>query len=302
MHFDLSKANIETLACDLFTKKQVAVSVLRLDKIHPHVSGNKIFKLNYFLEQSLASSNKTIISFGGAYSNHLAALAFACKSLHIKSIGIVRGEKPGLLSPTLQQCLHNGMQLKFVSREQYDKKDTDAFVKDLETEFGKCIIISEGGFHPLGAKGASQIMDLVPQNTYSHICTAVGTATSLAGIYSAAEKKQTIIGIPVLKGMVDIKDRLTQLLEIFPTEINLELLDDYHFGGYAKKTEELISFMNWSWDEFSLPLDFVYTAKMFYGIVDKISKGHFAPNSQILCIHTGGLQGNISLPLNSLNY
>ncbi len=302
MHFDLSKANIESLAFDLFTKKQVSVSVLRLDKIHPLVSGNKIFKLQCFLDQSLQSSNKTILSFGGAYSNHLAALAFACKTLQIKSIGIVRGEKPSLLSPTLQLCTHNGMQLKFISRDQYSTKDTPAFIQDLQTEFGECIIIPEGGFHPLGVKGASQITDLIPSNTYSHICSAVGTATSLAGIYSAAEKNQTIIGIPVLKGLLDLKDRFKQLLDIFPTDTLLEVFDDYHFGGYAKKTEELIVFMNWCWEEFSLPLDFVYTAKMFYGVVDKISKNHFAPNSHILCIHTGGLQGNNSLPLNSLKF
>ena len=176
MLFDISKAGIEVLNDDLFTQKQVSLSVLSLDKIHPVVSGNKLFKLHYFLEDALQSSHKTILSFGGAYSNHLAATAFACASLKIKSIGIVRGEQPVHLSPTLKQCIDDGMQLKFISRLEFAYKKNADFTSALQNEFGDCIIVPEGGYHPSGANGAALIMDLISNKNYSHICTATGTA------------------------------------------------------------------------------------------------------------------------------
>jgi 1-aminocyclopropane-1-carboxylate deaminase len=306
MLFDTSKAVIEELHDDLFTQKQVTLSAFRLDKIHPLVSGNKIFKLHYFLEEALQSEHsagscgKTILTFGGAYSNHLAATAFACKALQLKSIGIVRGEKPAQLSPTLQQCMQDGMRLHFISRQQYAKKEEAAFVNDLKNEFGNCIIIPEGGYHPLGAKGAALIMDLVKDNHYTHICTATGTATTLAGILMAAKPEQNIVSFPVLKGIRDNKTRIKELTGITHDFKNLLILDNYHFGGYAKKTDELINFMNHCWLQYGLPLDFVYTAKMFFGIIDSIKNDTFEKGSKILCVHTGGLQGNKSLSLNSL--
>ena len=150
MLFDISKAGIEELHDDLFVQKQIKLSVLRLDKIHPVVSGNKLFKLYYYLEESLQSNHRTVLSFGGAYSNHLSATAFACKVLQLKSIGIVRGERSAQLSSTLQQCLDDGMHLKFVSREDYTLKETTAFLQSLKTEFGESVIVPEGGYHPMG--------------------------------------------------------------------------------------------------------------------------------------------------------
>ncbi|MEP7254169.1 MAG: pyridoxal-phosphate dependent enzyme [Ferruginibacter sp.] len=300
MLFDISKAGIDILNDDLFIQKQVSVSVLRLDKIHPVVSGNKLFKLHYFLEAALQSSHKTILTFGGAYSNHLAATAFACAALKLKSIGIVRGEQPADFSPTLQQCINDGMQLKFISRPQFAEKENEPFIRSLQNEFGDCTIVPEGGYHPVGANGAALIMDLVSDKSYSHICTAMGTATTLAGLLKAANPSQTIIAVPVLKGIIDIEERIQFLSGNKSIPGNLQLLPDYHFGGYAKKTEALIQFMNQCWQQYHLPLDFVYTAKMFFGIIDKIKNNHFPVGSNILCLHTGGLQGNISLPLNTL--
>ncbi|MBL0183543.1 MAG: pyridoxal-phosphate dependent enzyme [Chitinophagaceae bacterium] len=301
MLFDISNAGIEMLPDDQFQQKQVAVSVLRLDKIHPVVSGNKLFKLHYFLQEALLSSHKTILTFGGAWSNHLAATAYACSFLGLKSIGIVRGEEPAELSHTLQQCLNDGMQLKFISRQQYAQNDNAEFIQSLKNEFGEWILVPEGGYHPLGAKGAALIMELTSKN-YSHICTAMGTATTLAGLLMAAEPFQKIIGIPVLKGMTDMEQRLQYLTGYKTLPGNFELLDDYHFGGYAKKTGELIQFMNQCWQQYQLPLDFVYTAKMFYAVTDQVKKDHFPKGSNILCLHTGGLQGNRSLPANTLNF
>lgn len=299
MLFDTANVSIDELKDDLFVEKEVRLSVLRLDQIHPLVSGNKIFKLHYFLEEAIASKHKTIITFGGAYSNHLAATAYACEALALNCIGIVRGEKSPHLSPTLQQCEQDGMTLKYIYRNDYEKKDIAPFLNELKEEFGDCIIIPEGGYHPLGAKGAALIYELLKDKNYSDIVLATGTATTLAGILIAAKPTQHITGIPVLKGISDIEERLSDLTGK-PHFDNLQLFNDYHFGGYAKKTGQLISFMNECWRKYRLPLDFVYTAKMFYGVTDLIKKDRFKKGSNIICLHTGGLQGNKSLPLNLL--
>ena len=300
MLFDISHAGIDLLQDNLFEEKKVTVSVLRLDKIHPVVSGNKLFKLHFFLQEALRSSHKTVLSFGGAYSNHLSATAFACSALGLKSIGIVRGEQPAQLSATLQQCIKDGMELKFISRQQYAGKENAGYLHTLQNGSGECSIIPEGGFHPLGAKGASLIMDLVPDDNYTHICTAMGTATTMAGLLMAARPSQKITGIPVLKGITNMEERISHLTGYKTMPGNLEWLGDYHFGGYAKRTEELIRFMNQCWQQYRLPLDFVYTAKMFFAVLDQIRNDHFPPGSNILCLHTGGLQGNRSLPANTL--
>ena len=300
MLFDILKADIEELPDDLFLQKQVSVSVLRLDKIHPLVSGNKIFKLHYFLQQAITSAHKTVVTFGGAHSNHLAATAFACKALQLKSIGIVRGEKPANPSATLQQCMADGMVLKFISRQTYNDTKTAAFANQLHAEFGHCIIIPEGGYHPLGAKGASLIVDLIKDKNYTHICTASGTATTLAGILLAADTAQTVISVNVLKGITDTNERIKFLTANMHEFKNLQIFNNYHFGGYAKKSASLIEFMNHCWLKYQLSLDFVYTAKMLYGVIDGIKKDAFTKGSKIICIHTGGLQGNKSLPLSTL--
>jgi 1-aminocyclopropane-1-carboxylate deaminase len=299
MLFNILNAPIDVLHDELFQQKKVSVSVLRLDKLHPIVSGNKLFKLHYFLETALQSKHKTILTFGGAWSNHLVATAFACNDLGIKSIGVVRGEETAVLSATLQQCLAYGMQLKFISRELYSHKEELHFTNDLKNEFGEFIIIPEGGYHPLGAKGAALIGDIVQQNNYTHLCTCTGTATTLAGLLINS-KDNKIISVPALKGMADTEARIDFLCGTTIEKDNLQIFNDYHFGGYAKKTPELISFMNYLWQQHQLPTDFVYTAKLFFAIYDKIKKNYFEKESNILCLHTGGLQGNNSLPKGTL--
>ena len=300
MLFDISKVDIEELEDDLFFQKQVTVSVMRLDKIHPLVSGNKIFKLHYFLEDAIKSNHKTILTFGGAYSNHLAATAFACKALKLNSIGIVRGEKPKLLSNTLQQCMADGMLLKFISRAEFDTKENAFFLKNLKNEFGNCLIVPEGGYAPMGAQGAALIFDAIRHKAFTHICTALGTATTLAGLLMASKSEQIIMAVPVLKGMIDIQERVSYLTGKKEIYSNLQIANGYDFGGYAKKTQNLIDFINSCWQKHELPLDFVYTGKMLYGIIDNIRNDKFAKGSKIICLHTGGLQGNKSLPLNEL--
>jgi 1-aminocyclopropane-1-carboxylate deaminase len=297
MPFNIFNAAIEILHDELFRQKELSVAVLRLDTVHPVVSGNKLFKLHYFLQEAMSTEHKTILTFGGAYSNHLVATAFACSSNDLKSIGIVRGEKPAKLSSTLQQCLDSGMQLQFISRKDYDAKETVHFQNGLKNKWGPCCIIPEGGYHPQGAKGAALIQSLIKDGDYTHVCTAAGTATTTAGLLSGGDQK--IISVPVLKGMADMASRLNFLCGDFNKE-QLEIFDEYHFGGYAKKTPGLIAFMNRLWQQHQLPTDFVYTAKMFFAIYDKIKNGHFPAGSRIICLHTGGLQGNNSLPAGSL--
>lgn len=273
-------------------QQDIELFILRLDLIHKVISGNKLFKLNFFLEQAMVSTEKTIVTFGGAYSNHLVATAFACDKLGLKSIGLVRGEKPTTLSHTLQYCLQLNMQLEFLSRESYQEQASVG-----ATSY-KGTIVPEGGYHPLGAKGASEIMNLFPQLNPTHIITATGTATTLAGLLINKKATQRIISVPVIKGMQDIDERIQYLTcnNHIPT---YETWSDAHEGGYAKHTPGLIKFMNDFYDSHKIPTDIVYTGKMMKAVMQKIDMQYFEPGNKILCIHTGGLQGNQSFPPNT---
>ncbi len=304
MHFkyDILKTlpSINIISDNFFIRKKVTLSILRLDKIHEVVSGNKLFKLHYFLSEAISTGYKMIITVGGAYSNHLAATAYACKGQGLQCIGVVRGEKPVNLSHTLLFCMQHGMQLKFISRSDYKKIASAEFQHTLEEEFGNHIFVPEGGFSPQGVKGAKNITVFFNEENYTHICCAVGTATTVAGLLQGSGKTSEIIGFSVLKNMTDINQRLQQLK--VDNAKNFIFNGNYHFGGYAKKTNELIAFMNTFYHDNKIPLDFVYTGKMMFGIYDLIKKDYFSPGSNILCIHTGGLQGNKSLPHGMLNF
>lgn len=296
MLFNTSNILIDTITNDCLSEKNIHLSVVRLDKIHPVVSGNKLFKLHYFLEEAIAFCLPGVLSFGGAYSNHLVATAYLCKTSGLKSAGIVRGEKPLNLSPALIACMHYGMQLHFIPRAVYAKKDEVDFIKSLPAKWKQYLVIPEGGYHPKGAAGAALISSFIEEDS-THICTALGTATTLAGLLAGAKENQQVIGIPVLKSMTDIMARTAYLTD---SSHPFQLLDGYHFGGYAKKTPELINFMNLLYQQYKLPTDFVYTAKMMFAVLDSIEKDFFPRGSKIVCLHTGGLQGNISLPPGSL--
>ncbi len=297
--FKVPRLEFTDINTNLYTEKNIRLLVARLDKLHPVVSGNKLFKLHFFLEEALQTIHKTILTFGGAYSNHLCATAYACKMAGIKSIGLVRGERPAVLSHTLKECIAYGMKLEFLSRADYDIKEQAGFINNLYGKYGECLIIPEGAYHPLGAKGASLIMDGLTELKPTHVCTAIGTATTLAGLLQNRHNKEMLIAVPVLKNMTDIEQRIS-FLNGTAIVNDLVLFDEYHFGGYAKKTQQLIGFMNHLYEKNNLPTDFVYTAKMMYGVLDKIKQDYFADGSIIICLHTGGLQGNASLPVGTL--
>ena len=297
--FGIKNIRFDELENPVLEKKNIKLQLARLDKIHPVVSGNKLFKLHYFIDEAMQSNHKTMVSFGGAYSNHLVAIAFAGKESGLKSIGIVRGEEPKNLSHTLQQCLQYGMQLQFITRNEYKNTGQPDFINNLKLKYGDFTLVPEGGYHPLGAAGASLIIDLLKDKNATHICTATGTATTLAGLLLKAQHSQQVITVPVIKNMNDIEERLFYLINK-KKHNNLQIFDGYHFGGYAKKTEELINFMNVFYTNYGVPTDFVYTAKMMYAILDKINNNFFPAGSSIVCLHTGGLQGNQSLPPGTL--
>ena len=291
---------IDQLRSEKYDIKKISLSILRLDKIHPVVSGNKLFKLHYFLDEAISSSYKTIITFGGAWSNHLAATAYSCQKEGIRCIGFIRGERPAALSGTLIFCKQNEMELEFISRKVYQKNTTSEFLDMLTKKYGNHTLIPEGGFSIQGANGAKEITGFFAGKNYTHICCAIGTATTFAGLINGSNDATEIIGFSVLKNMADMSQRL-KTLNVDETKKYI-FISDYHFGGYAKKTEELIMFMNDFYQDNKIPLDFVYTGKMMFGVIDLINKNYFPPGSNLLCIHTGGLQGNQSLPKGTLSF
>jgi len=256
---------------------------LRLDKLHPIVSGNKWFKLKEHLAH--ITLGQPILTFGGAWSNHLVATAYAAKQAGLKAIGIIRGERPALLSPTLEDALTYGMHLEFISRQDYLQKEDPVFLGELSRRFPGAYIIPEGGGGPPGIKGSEDILRLTDTTGYSHIACAIGTGTTFLGLLRAASPNQTIIGVPVLKGMEPLASVDTRVL----------LLPQYHFGGYARHPQPLLDFMNSFYAATNIPTDIVYTGKLFFAITESIRTGIFPTHSRLLIIHSGGLQGNRSL-------
>ncbi|MBL7745038.1 MAG: pyridoxal-phosphate dependent enzyme [Chitinophagaceae bacterium] len=272
--------------------KDIEVSVLRLDKIHPVISGNKWFKLRYYLQEAKEQKKKRIITFGGAYSNHIVATAATCKMSDLEAAGIIRGEEPPSYSHTLLKAKEYGMQLHFTSREEYHHKKVPAELLNDES-----YLICEGGFGEKGAEGAATILDHT-KNDFTHYCCAVGTGTMMAGLIKAALPDQKVTGVSVMKNNYELADNVRSLTNEKNKE--WEIIHDYHFGGYAKYQPALIGFMNEFYRQTHIPSDFVYTGKLFYAISDLAQKHFFPAGSRLLIIHSGGLQGNISLKKGTL--
>lgn len=285
-----------TLLSDLYADptKDIRVEMLRLDMVHPTISGNKWFKLKENLAFAKSIGRKQILTFGGAYSNHLVATAAAANAFQVDCIGYIRGivDQPSNESKTLLACRDLGMHLHFVSREEYAQKANKHYLLALQNLYPEAYIIPEGGNNELGIKGASEIAAYLPSDT-THCAVAIGTGTTFCGIASGLQNKHIkLLGFTAMKGGSYLKEEIATLL---PQNIQWELYADYHFGGFGKCTSTLIEFMNHIYSTCQLPLDFVYTAKMLLGVIDLINKNYFPPESKICCIHTGGLQGNNSI-------
>ena len=258
----------------------------------PVISGNKYRKLKYNVLQAKKQNAKTLLTFGGAFSNHIAAVAAVGNRFGFRTIGVIRGEEiRGNIqeNSTLMYAQSQGMKYHFVSREAYREKETETFIKNLKNEFGEFYLIPEGGTNELAIKGCQEILT-EQDSEFDFITCPVGTGGTISGIINSAKNHQKIIGFPALKGEFLRKD-----ISKFAKRDNWDLITDYHFGGYAKINSELISFINDFKRQYNMPLDPIYTGKMAYGVLDLIKKGYFPKEAKILMIHTGGLQGIIGM-------
>jgi 1-aminocyclopropane-1-carboxylate deaminase len=266
----------------------ISLEIKREDLLHPFISGNKFRKLKYNLLQAKAENKGTVLTFGGAYSNHIAAVAYAGKEQGFKTIGVIRGDELGdkiAENPTLQFAQECGMQFEFVTREAYRLKTEPDFIANLQQKFGSFYLVPEGGTNEYAIKGCEEI--LTEEDTkFDYVCCAVGTGGTISGIINSALPHQKVLGFPALKG-----DFLKDEIRKFAANENWELITDYHFGGYGKVNEELIQFINQFYKQTQVPLDPIYTGKMVFGVIDLIQKNYFPHNAKILLIHTGGLQG-----------
>ncbi|MEH1968677.1 1-aminocyclopropane-1-carboxylate deaminase/D-cysteine desulfhydrase [Nostoc sp.] len=281
----------------------VDLYVLRLDLMHPWVNGNKWFKLKYNLLEAKEKNFTKLLTFGGAYSNHIYATAAAGNLFGFRTIGVIRGEERLPLNPTLSFAVQQGMQLVYLNREMYRQRNTPALQEYLQQRFGEVFIIPEGGSNLNGVRGCTEIIGDA-MIAFNHICVACGTATTLAGIALSLHEGQRAIAFPVLKNGAFLAQEIESLLTNYlasdlPTPYSFpaswELVCDYHFGGYAKVNNELLLFSQQFTQEHGVPLDYVYTAKMFYGVMDLLKQGFFCKGDRLLLVHTGGLQGNVGI-------
>lgn len=286
MNFEIDRPINQQIALPL--SFGVELFMKREDQIHPHVSGNKYRKLKYNLMAASHLGYDTLLTFGGAHSNHIAAVAAAGRLLGFKTIGVIRGEElkdAALHGETLRFAENQGMSFKFVSRSHYREKTSKEFMGSLEEEFGSFYLIPEGGTNDLAIKGCEEILTKADK-IFDFICCPVGTGGTVSGLVNCSQPSQQILGFPALKGSFLHED-----ISKFVNKSNWTLIKGYDFGGYAKINAELIAFLNRFKKYNQTLLDPIYTGKMMFGILELIKKGFFPKGSRILAIHTGGLQG-----------
>lgn len=293
-------APLQEIHLALFERKSVRVFIKREDLLHPLVGGNKVYKLHGYLKEYLASDSQSpILSFGGAHSNHILALAVLGEMCDIPTIGVIRGEEPETLSDTLIDAKKLGMRLVFVSRSDYRRRNDADYLQTLKDEFGDVYCVPEGGSGKLGAVGCMALAEgitLSAEFRPEFVFHACGTGASLAGLIAGFERQPVggiyTHGVSVLKGYTALKSDIFELMNALGSEAqSWSLLQDYHGGGYAKLPNELASFMQEFEKQTQLDLDPVYTAKVMWAINDLIEKDHFPAGSNIIAVHSGGLQG-----------
>ena len=287
------------------------VDLLRLDLLHPIVSGNKFYKLRYYIESAIQNRVSTVASFGGPYSNHIVALAYTAKEAGLKSIGYIRTNEDEPMTPSLKEAKTYGMELVYLGRTDFQSKK--ASIIETSATKSDTYLIDEGGYGVIGAKGAATILNENDTAHYDYIICAVGTGTMLAGIVQAALPHQKVIGIPVLKNEGSIENEINALLvdkydsnkdsnKDKKNNSSYTLLHQFHQGGYAKTNPMMLNFMNRLWDAEKIPTDIVYTSKLLFGVEQLIKANYFEKDAAILVIHSGGLQGNRSLPDGTLKF
>lgn len=287
------QSKIEQIYLPELLSKGVSLFVKREDLIHPVISGNKYRKLFYNIEKAKKDGFTQLITFGGAYSNHILATAGVGAEFGFKTIGVIRGDELGIdldktlsTNETLNSAQKLGMDFHFISRSDYKLKSTEEFLKNIQNTYPNSYILPEGGTNELAIKGCEEILGDDTQD-FDVVCTAVGTGGTISGIINSSLDTQQVLGFPALKGDFITKDISSNKVN----KSNWSIISDYHFGGYAKINEELITFSNTFYQSTNVLLDPVYTAKMFYGVLDMVKKNKFSKGTKILLVHTGGLQG-----------
>jgi 1-aminocyclopropane-1-carboxylate deaminase len=283
----------QKLELPLLQQKGISITIKRLDLVHEAVSGNKFFKLKYNLASAVAEGYTKILTFGGAYSNHIAATAAAAKVLGLAAVGVIRGEAILPLNHTLAHATDSGMELFYLDRSQYRLKNTPDVISLLKEKFGPCYIIPEGGTNVLAVEGTKEILT-AEDSHYTDVIVPIGTGGTFIGMVASLLQNQKLIGVSALKGDF-IHEDIASKMQKFKIEPKgtFSIADQYHFGGYAKSTPQLISFITDFHANTGIPLDPIYTGKMMYAVFDLIEKDVFDPGAKILAIHTGGLQGII---------
>ena len=298
----MAASPLQRLHSSLLNEKGVKLYVKRDDLIHPQFGGNKWRKLKYNLIHAREKQYDTLLTFGGAWSNHIYATAAAARHFGFNSIGMIRGEKHSPLNNTLAFAENCGMQLHYVDRARYRQKHQQDYLKKIQQEFGDVYLLPEGGSNELALKGCEEIVHEITDESkqrFDVICCASGTGATLAGLARALTDSQLAIGFSALKGGSFLSDEVTAFLNgsdsgtaSDTSSKNWQIEQGFHFGGYAKIDDELVSFMKQFQSQHGFKLDAVYTGKMFYGLFHRIERGFFKPGTVIVAVHSGGLQGN----------
>jgi 1-aminocyclopropane-1-carboxylate deaminase len=294
MHLQYTNTPIIEISTPETIQAGIKLRVKREDQNHPFISGNKWWKLKYNLEAAKQQGYNTLLTFGGAYSNHIYATAAAAHELGFKSIGIIRGEETLPLNPTLAFAKSKGMQLHYVSREAYRNKYSIEFNQSLTNRFGEFYLIPEGGTNTLAIKGVAEFaQQLQREAAFDYVCLPVGTGGTIAGLIAGMNAQTQVVGISVLKNGEFLVDEVKNHLKNFSHQVygNWRIETSYHHGGYAKTNPQLFAFMDEMHANHNLPLDPVYTAKLMWAVQDMLAKGKFKRGSTVLVLHTGGLQG-----------
>ncbi len=291
---DFSAPVLDAIDDPILRERKITLRMLRLDRIHPLVSGNKWYKLKHNLLAARAESHNTVLSFGGAYSNHIVALAAASKLSGLRSIGVIRGEAPKVLNPALQFAEQQGMTLHFISRSDYRYKAEPEFIETLARRFGDFYLIPEGGSNLLGIKGCAEIASHLHWqrvNTPHIVLMACGTAATLTGVLSAASSDCELIGVSVLKGPDSLSPQVNSWLHTLGCipAARWSINTQFHHGGYGKTNPALDEFMDCFEARTGIALEHVYTGKMMWGLYQMIESGEIAPGSELIALHTGGL-------------
>ncbi len=270
----------------------VNLFVKRLDLIHPEISGNKWYKLKYNLIEAERKNYDTLLTFGGAFSNHIYSTAAAGRLFGFKTVGVIRGEENLPLNPTLDFAKKCGMKIVYLDRTSYRNKNSDWIISSLKKKFGKFYLIPEGGSNTLAVKGCAEIVEGI-EIKFDYICTACGTGGTLAGLISSLTENQYALGFAVLKGADFLNENVNNLLKdsIVKRKENWHIIFDYHFGGYAKINSELLKFISEFETKHNIKLEPIYSGKMLFGVYDLIRKKFFPKGSKIITLHNGGMQG-----------